>query len=635
MRGFVSLLLCGAAALAAAVLLALFPPDAIAQLSGPETAQRFTAVAQGSAVDRVRSWFGSGNSEGDLLPPEKAYQLEVHARDSRTLVATLGTAPGYYLYRDRIHFRIEEPPGLTIEDITWPTAEQKADPNFGQVGIYRQATEVTLRLSAPAGGTVRLHVSYQGCNEPRGVCYPPIEKTLAVAAASATDPGRSPGPAIAAPTPSDQSETSRIRELFTHGTLPLLAAFFGFGLLLAFTPCMLPMIPILSGIVVGQAANASRGRALALSGAYVLGMALTYAAAGVAAGLAGALVSMYLQSAPARAGFAAVFVLLALAMFGWYRLQLPSSVQTVLTRMADRVPGGRLGSVFVMGALSALIMGPCVAAPLAGALLYIGQTGDALRGGLALFSLAIGMGVPLLVIGATAGTVLRRAGPWTQAVQRVFGVLMLAMAVYIVSPVIPLIAQQLLWASLLIGSAMFLHAIDPLPADALPHRRLFKGAGFIVLIVGVATLVGALAGSGDLLRPLAGLRSAGGATVQPLPFQPVRSVADLDARLRSAPGREVMLDFWAEWCVSCKEMDRVTFSDAQVRARLEPMLLLRADVTQNTPEDQELLKRFGLFGPPGSIFYDKAGRESPERVTGYETPEAFLASVRRALPNPL
>jgi thiol:disulfide interchange protein DsbD len=481
---------------------------------------------------------------------------------------------------------------------------------------------------------VRLHASYQGCNEPLGVCYPPIEKTLTIAAAAA---GTQAAPALqgvaVAVAPGDESESSRIQGLFAHGTLPLLAAFFGFGVLLAFTPCMLPMIPILSGIVVGEGIHGSRGRTLALSAAYVLGMAMTYAAAGVAAGLAGALLSMYLQSAPARMAFAAIFVLLALAMFGWYRLQLPSAVQSWLSRGASRIPGGHLASVFVMGALSALIVGPCVAAPLAGALLYIGQSRDALRGGLALFTLAIGMGVPLLVVGATAGSVLRRAGPWAQSVQRIFGVLMLGTAIYLVGPVIPMVAQQLLWASLLIVSAMFVHAIDPLPADAPAHRRLFKGVGVIALVLGVATLAGALAGSDDLLRPLGGLRSAGAAPVQPLPFQSVRSVADLDAKLADARGREVMLDFWAEWCVSCKEMDHITLADPQVRARLAPMLLLRADVTANSTDDQALLRRFKLFGPPGTIFFDQQGRERPQRVIGYEPPETFLASVRRALPN--
>lgn len=634
MRAFASVLRSGFAAVAAALLLACAGASAGVPITLQSAPQVSTAPPSG-ALDRVRKLFGKRPADADLLPAEEAYRLEVHARDSRTLDATFTPAPGYYLYRDRIHFRIEDPAGIAIEQVQLPQAQRKLDPNFGQVDVYRQPFEAVLRLSQAVAGPVRLHASYQGCNEPLGVCYPPIESTVTVASFASAEPqAEAPGAVASAPAGADDgSETSRIRGLFAQGTLSLLVTFLGLGVLLAFTPCMLPMIPILSGIVVGQGAHASRSRTLVLSAAYVLGMAITYAAAGVAAGLAGALLSMSLQGAPARIGFAAVFVLLALAMFGWYRLQLPSSLQTALARGAGRIPGGHVASVFLMGALSALIVGPCVAAPLAGALLYIGQTRDALRGGLALFALALGMGVPLLAVAGTAGGVLRRAGAWADAVQQFFGVVMLATAIYIVSPVIPLVAQQLLWATLLIVSAMFVHAIDPLPTDAPAHRRLFKGMGVFALLIGIATLAGALAGSDDLLRPLAPLRRPAAAVVQPLPFQPVRSIADLDAQLRSARGREVMLDFWAEWCVSCKEMDRITFADPKVRARLEPMLLLRADVTANSAHDQALLRRFGLFGPPGTIFFDRSGVERPQRVIGYEAPETFLASVRRALPN--
>ncbi|MEO5881285.1 MAG: protein-disulfide reductase DsbD, partial [Caldimonas sp.] len=411
----------------------------------------------------------------------------------------------------------------------------------------------------------------------------------------------------------------------------LLAAFFGFGLLLAFTPCMLPMIPILSGIIVGQGGTPTKRGALGLSSAYVLGMALTYAAAGVAAGLAGSMLSTALQNPWALGAFAAVFVLLSLSMFGLYELQLPASMQSALASASRRIPGGQAAGVFLMGVVSAVIVGPCVAAPLAGALLYISQTRDAALGGAALFAMAVGMGIPLLVVGATAGTLLRRAGRWTRSIKRFFGVTMLALAVYIVSPVISLVVQQLLWASLLIVSAMFVHAIDPLPVDAAGIRRLFKGFGVIGLLAGAALLVGALSGSHDLLQPLSGIRGAKVQASGELPFQPVKTVADLDARVASAGGRSVMLDFWAEWCVSCKEMDRFTFSDARVQARLKDTLLLRADVTANNPDDQALLRRFRLFGPPGIIFFDPRGKEVPYRVIGYESADEFLASLDRAL----
>jgi thiol:disulfide interchange protein DsbD len=326
-----------------------------------------------------------------------------------------------------------------------------------------------------------------------------------------------------------------------------------------------------------------------------------------------------------------IFVLLALSMFGLYELQLPSSLQSRLAGAGGRVQGGRVAGVFLMGVLSAVIVGPCVAAPLAGALLYISQTRDVVLGGVALFSMAVGMGVPLLAVGATAGALLTKAGAWTESVNRVFGVTMLAVAIYLVSPVIPAVVQQLLWAALLILPAIYLHALDPLPAGAPGHRRLFKGVGVMALVTGIALLIGALSGGRDLLQPLAGLRNA---TVQAggeLAFQPVKNLADLETRLQAARGRQVMLDFWAEWCVSCKEMDRFTFSDPQVQARLKDVLLLRADVTANSADDQALLQRFNLFGPPGIVFFDKQGKEVAFRVIGYQPPQQFLASLNRAL----
>jgi thioredoxin:protein disulfide reductase len=493
--------------------------------------------------------------------------------------------------------------------------------------VYHHPVEALIRLSEPATGPLRVHARYQGCNEPLGVCYPPIDKTLTVTPVSLSTAG-APQQAL----PADHSETARVRRLFAGGLLPLLATFFGLGVLLAFTPCMLPMLPILSGIVVGQGQHAPRRHTLVLSSAYVLGMAITYAAAGVAAGLAGSLLSAYLQNPVMLFAFAAIFVVLALAMFDVYRLQLPSRLQSAAAKVSQRFPGGRAATVFVMGGVSALIVGPCVAAPLAGALLYIGQTHDALLGGVALFTLAIGMGVPLLLVGTTAAGLLRRAGPLSLSLQRMFGVVMLALAIYVVSPVVPVVAQQLLWATLLIVSSMFVHALDPLPVDAPGHRRLFKGVGVIGLVLGLATLAGALGGNADLLHPLAGLRATSAPAAESPVFQPVRSTADLDARLRAAAGREVMLDFWAEWCVSCKEMDRLTFTDPRVRARMQTMLLLRADVTGNTADDQALLRRFSLFGPPGIVFFDSQGREQPERVIGFEQPDEFLASLARALP---
>ncbi|HZW25850.1 MAG TPA: protein-disulfide reductase DsbD, partial [Gallionella sp.] len=489
-----------------------------------------------------------------------------------------------------------------------------------------------------------LDAAYMGCSE-QGLCYPPINKTLTVALPDAGTGLREPAlteapppsrikplPGAAGTMPAGEDENSRIAGLFAGGSFWLIVSFFfGAGLLLAFTPCVFPMIPILSGIIVGRGHKITHAHAFLLSLAYVLGMAITYAAAGVAAGYSGELISNALQTPWVLGSFAAVFVILSLSMFGFYELQLPSALQSRLTDTSNKLHGGHLGGVFAMGALSAIIMGPCVAAPLAGALLYIGQTHDAVLGGTALFALALGMGAPLLLIGSSAGVLLPKAGAWMEAVKRFFGVLMLGMAIWIVSPVIPVAAQMLLWAALLVFIGIYLHALDPLPPQTGGGRRLVKGVGILALLLGVAYLIGALSGARDLLRPLGHIGRAAAEAPSTLQFSRVHSLAELDARIAQAKGRTVMLDFYADWCVSCKEMERFTFSDAAVQAQLKDTLLLQADVTANSEDDKALLKRFGLYGPPGILFFDAEGRElSDFRVVGYQDAAQFLQSLQRA-----
>ena len=473
----------------------------------------------------------------------------------------------------------------------------------------------------------------QGCAD-IGVCYVPMESQASlqlVAAPAGAAPAVSEGPREidARPRLSIFASDIDIARLFEGNFVLVLAGFLFLGMLLTFTPCVLPMIPILSAIIAGEGKNMNKWRGLALSLTYVLGMALAYALAGIAAAYSGSLLAAALQNVWVLGAFAAVFVILALSMFGFYDLRLPGFVHHHLHAAHKRLRGGQLASVAAMGVLSAVIVSPCVAAPLAGALLYISQTRDVVLGGAALFAMALGMGVPLVAVGVSEGALLPKAGAWMQSVRKFFGVLLIAVAIWIVSPVLPPMAQMLAWGALFIGSAMFLRAIDPLPESASGWWRLWKGVGIVALVAGIAFIVGAFSGAQDVLRPLAGI-SRTGPSAMPLPWIRVASLAELEGKLK-APGKTVMLDFYADWCVSCKEMEAFTFSDPNVRAQLDRMLLLQVDVTANSEADKALLKRFSLFGPPGIIFFDPHGREIKGlRVIGYQGPDRFLKTLSLA-----
>ena len=572
----------------------------------------------------------------DLLEPDKAFRFSARALDAATLEVRYRIADGYYMYRERFRFAAE-PGGVKLGAAQFPPGEVHEDQFFGRVETYRG----DLRFLVPvddAGGAdaFKLKVTSQGCAD-SGVCYVPYDHfaSIRLAAASApTSQSMTSAPPAVSPAPrfSISASDTDIAAMFESGSRWIvLASFFGFGLLLAFTPCVLPMVPILSGIIVGEGRDMNKIRALALSLAYVAGMSVTYAAAGIAAAYSGSLLAAALQNPWVLSAFALVFVWLALSMFGFHEIQLPSFLHHRLSAAHRRLEGGKVASVAAMGVLSAVIMSPCVAAPLAGALLYISQTRDVVLGGSALFIMALGMGAPLVAVGVSEGALLPKSGPWMKTVKKFFGTLLLAVAIWIVSPVIAPMIQMLAWAALLIVSAMFLRAIDPLPADASGYARLWKGVGLIALVAGVALLVGAFSGARDPLQPLAGLRAAAGAPGErTLPFERVKTGAELDARLASA-GKTAMLDFYADWCVTCKEMERFTFSDPQVQAKFAGMLLLQADVTDNTAEDKALLKRFRLFGPPGIIFFDKSGREIEGlRVVGYQNADQFVKTVERA-----
>ena len=608
---------------------------------------------------------GFEQNEQELLPPDQAFKLTVKVRDANTLVAQFEPAKDYYLYKDKVAFKPQDA-GTSIEKISLPQGAIKSDVTFGQVEVFHQPFEalIFLKRDASSSDKLTLVATYQGCNEPIGVCYAPINKVIeltlpmAKAAAGAVADAMSSS-AVAAPSgalkpdaaaelfpsagsPAIETESNRIERMFQSGNFGLiLTGFFGIGLLLSFTPCVFPMFPILSGIIARGGTNITKTRGFSLSLAYVMGMAITYAIAGVAAGLSGAMLSAALQNAWVLGTFALVFITLALSMFGFYELQLPSFLQSKLSEEAGHLKGGHLTSVFGMGALSALIVGPCVAAPLAGALLYISQTRDIVLGGSALFVMALGMGVPLLILGASAGAILPKAGPWMESIKQFFGVLLLGVAIWLISPVISAVVHMLLWAALLIISAIYLHAVDPLRPGASGFQKLLKGVGMIALLTGIALLVGVLSGSRDILQPLSKLGiaavDASGkkqdiAQTDHLPFQRVKSVAEFEQHVFRSRNQYVMVDFSADWCISCKEMERFTFSDSQVQSRLKDVVLLQVDVTEGTPDDMALLKRFKLFGPPGILFLDREGREIPGiRLIGYQDKESFLKILNAVL----
>jgi thiol:disulfide interchange protein DsbD len=570
----------------------------------------------------------------EFLDPLVAFKPTAKALDGQTAEVRFTIAKGYYLYRDKFRFKAE-PETVALGTPQFAAGKMKKDDLFGEVEVYFKEAVIRVPVERNSSGALplTLRVTSQGCAD-GGICYPPQVQTVSL---TLPDPASTPAAApmtSAAAGSGDRSgdESGQIAQLLKDASFwVVIASFFGFGLLLSLTPCVFPMIPILSGIIVGSGHKTSHTRAFLLSLAYVLGMALTYAAAGIAAGMTGTLLSAALQNAWVLGGFALVFVVLSFSMFGFYELQLPTFLQSKMSEEAGHLKGGSIPGVAAMGALSALIVGPCVAAPLAGALLYIGQTGDAVLGGIALFVMALGMGVPLLIVGATAKSALPHSGPWMEAVKKAFGVLLLATAVWLVSPVIPVAAQMLAWALLLIIPGIYMHALDPLPPHAKGWHKFWKGVGLVMVVSGAAMLVGALSGAKDPLQPLGNFRG-GDATAETkhLAFERVRTVAELDARIRAA-GKPVMLDFYADWCVSCKEMERFTFSDARVQQKLAGTLLLQVDVTANNDDDKALLKRFNLFGPPGIIFFDRAGNEiNGLRVVGFQNAEAFLQTLGRA-----
>ncbi len=629
-----------------------------AAITNPAMAASELLDGGAAAGAKVDNW---SFEEPDFLPVDEAFVLTAEVAEDGSVLARWEIADGYYLYRHRFNFlsRIDADhptTPITFGEAEIPPGKQKVDEYFGDVEVYYHSAQARVPV-AQGAGAVEVGIEYQGCAD-AGLCYPPEKKWFALTVGSTADiasggPGTgsrsasvaSPntGSAVAA-VPQTQEQTLAAM-LADGGMLTSLLLFFLGGIALAFTPCVLPMVPILSSIIVGDSEQMNRGRAFTLSVAYVLGMAVTYAILGVLVGLFGASLNLQaaLQSPGVLTFFALVFVLLSLSMFGFYELQLPMSWQNRLNAMGDKVGGGKHASVVVMGSLSSLVVSPCVSAPLAGALIYISTTGDAVLGGAALLTLGLGMGVPLIVIGASGGHLLPKAGAWMNSVKAVFGVGLLAVAIWLLERVIPASATLALWAALAIGSGVYLGAMDFSPRQG--WGQLWKASGAFSFIYGVMLLIGAATGAEDPLKPLDRL-AMGGSAVQAggdadvdghggLVWYPVSSLEELDLELAEAArlGQPAILDLYADWCISCKVMERSVFPRPEVASRLAQFRLLRADVTENNEDDKALMGAYGLFGPPSMVFFAGDKSELSEvRIQG-EVGAAALAAHLGAVLN--
>jgi thiol:disulfide interchange protein DsbD len=574
------------------------------------------------------------SSEDQFLQPDQAFRFDATAEGTDQVRLHWEIAAGYYLYRARIKV-ITASPAAQLGAPQMPAGQIKNDEYFGRQEIYHQELRVLVPVARAGVGPLDLplKITYQGCAE-AGLCYPPITKEVTVhlpartAGATGAASGTSAGAGSGASAPAEQDWFAAL----IRGGNPfvMLGWFYVAGLLLAFTPCVLPMVPILAGIIAGNGAAVTTGRAFALSLTYVLGMALTYTLAGIAGAAAGSQIQTLFQQWWVLSLFAALFVVLALSMFGAFTLQMPTAIQSRIAQLSNRQSAGTFGGVAIMGALSALIVTTCVGPALVGALLVISQTGQIARGGGALFAMSIGMGTPLLIVGASAGRLLPKAGPWMETVKKLFGVMMLSVAAWMLARVVPERAALLLWAvpALVLGWLLWREARGrAIAVWAVRAGGVAAGLYAMVLATGAAL------GGTDPLAPIPALASHS----RQLPFRPIRSVAQLERAVGEAraQGKGVLVDFSADWCTSCKEMERYTFTDPRVQAALGAALLLRADVTANNADDQALLKHFNIIGPPTIAFYDKDGEERAQyRVVGYMKAAAFAEHSRAALKTP-
>ncbi len=595
------------------------------------------AAATGALSSPVRSLFPSSrrSNQDEFLPPDEAFRFAASMLRPDAVALTWIIAEDYYLYRDRIQVSTSTE-NVQLGKLALPEGKQKHDEYFGDVEVYYEVLEGTLpiaRAASSSTGTLDLTITYQGCAE-AGLCYNPITKTVSLELPP-TDVGSTLAAEDLAPsTGAPVAEQDRLATLIRDGHLALvLATFFGIGVLLSFTPCVLPMIPILSGIIVGQGEKVTPARGFSLAFTYVQGMALTYAAAGAAFVLAFKQAPQaFFQQPWIILLFAGLFIALALAMFGAYTLQMPSAIQTRLTDVSNRQKSGTYIGTFVMGALSALIVTACVAPAIIAALSVISQTGQIARGAGALYATGLGMGVPLLAVGASAGSLLPKVGPWMDTIKSLFGVLFVAVAIYLLTPLLPAAVMMLLWATLAVVAGFWIFSLKS--GDGEPAPSPVRAFGLLGVFYGVLLLIGASSGSKDPLQPLdrisASVMGGGVRAEEGLTFRTIKTIADLEREVAaaSAAGKPVMLDFYADWCVSCKEMEKYTFPDPGVQTALANAVLLKADVTKNDADDQALLLRFEIFGPPTIAFFGTDGVERKNfRLVGFTPAEKFREHV--------
>ena len=583
----------------------------------------------------------------DALPPGQAFVYEAIGLSSETILARFTAQPGYYLYRDKFAFRVAGGDGFEVREASLPKGTIKDDPEFGPVEVYFGQIEVPVAVNRPAGQetTITLEADYQGCRD-GDICYPPQTSSVDLfmaASAEAVGQAIETGISTEVETGTGVSDTSLseqdvLARMLINNPAGALFAFFVAGLLLAFTPCVFPMVPILSGIIAGQGERMTTSRAFWLSLVYVLAMAVTYTAAGVLAGLFGQNLQALFQNPWILGFFIAIFVALALSMFGFFELQLPASLQTRLSQASNQQKGGSLTGVAVMGFLSALIVGPCVAPPLAAALIVIGASGSALLGGAALFALSIGMGVPLILFGVSAGKLVPKAGPWMDAIKAVFGIGLLALAIWMLERIVQGPVILLLWGVLAITSGVYLGALERIPQDASGWQRLWKSLGLVLLLLGAIEVIGAASGGDNWMKPLKNIRAGGQATaVEHVVFEKIKSLDDLQGAvtLANQAGKPAMLDFYADWCVECVRMERNTFGEPEIQALFGKVQPLQADVTENDETDQALMAKYGIIGPPAILFFDRHGNELPgQRLVGFFEAEEFAGHLQRVLKTP-